>query len=221
MPQDNSQALQPSWNRFASEIPEAIDQPAQAKSDGAAVGGFIYSMIQAMQNWNDSTLGKLPGYRDRIVSVPLTPDEGGLNLDMPEHLIIELGKRGDIAAEELMKHFDPDHPEAHDTMTWDNHRWIRLRSMLAALERMVEQTLFTCETPENGDQDYEAFLREKLNESDKPTKGPSYKMDNKRIQAALDTLTQLRKIRDLWDKAGGAAEGAPRPRPVLRPRPQI
>ena len=221
MPNRNNAAIRPSWNRFASEIPRAIDQPAQPKSDGAAVGGFIYSMIQAMQNWNDSTLGKLPGYRDRIVSVPLTPEEGGLNLDMPEHLIIELSKRGGLAAEELMKHFEPKNPEAHDTMTWDNHRWIRLRSMLAALERMVEQTLVTCEGPENDDQSYEAYLKAMLEDSSKPTKGPSYKMDDNRIQAALDTIAHLRKLRELWGKAGGADDNAPRPRPVLRPRPQI
>ena len=221
MPEDNSQAIHPSWNRFATDIPPDIDQPAPPKSDGAAVGGFIYSMIQAMQNWNDSTLGKLPGYRDRIVSVPLTPDEGGLNLDMPEHLIIELSKRGDLAAGELMKHFDPKNPQAHDTMTWDNHRWIRLRSTLAALERMVEQTLVTCEGPENGDQSYEDYLKEKLNDHTKQTKGPSYKMDDKRIQAALDTIVHLRKLRELWGKAGGVDDKAPRPRPVLRPRPQI
>jgi hypothetical protein len=37
-----------------------------------------------MQNWSDNMQTHLPGYRDRVLHVCLKPDEGGMNLSMPE-----------------------------------------------------------------------------------------------------------------------------------------
>jgi len=54
-------------------------------------------MIGTMQNWTDATQGRLPSYYERIVGVPLTPNEGGLNLDMPPTSIADLSACGVMA----------------------------------------------------------------------------------------------------------------------------
>jgi len=48
---------------------------------------FSAPWSDTMQNGMDNMLSKAPGYRDRIVHISHTKDEGGLNLDMvrPDH----------------------------------------------------------------------------------------------------------------------------------------
>lgn len=210
------------WNRFDTEIPTQANELPTAKPGLTALLGFFGAAIATMQNWTDTTQGRLPGYRDRIVSVPLTPDEGGLNLDMPPQRITDLSDRGVMAAALLEKHFDV--PSGEEVMTWDNHRWIRLRSFLASLEKSLAQLVNACDHPEDGDRSYEQWLAE-LNiggseEVADDDRAPSYPMNQRQLNAARKTLAELRAIHELWN-ASPAAGKAPRPRPVLRPRAQI
>ena len=91
----------------------------------------------------------MPGYRDRIVHVGLGADEGGLNLSMPDEMIAAVGARREKAGELLAGRFAPT-PTAKDRLTdpqsgdqvqltWDNQRWIRYRSLMAALEVVVQR----------------------------------------------------------------------------------
>jgi hypothetical protein len=56
-------------------------------SSAAKFGGFFSTILSTMQNWNDNTLARMSGVRDRIVRVRLNENEGGLNLDMEEAII--------------------------------------------------------------------------------------------------------------------------------------
>jgi hypothetical protein len=215
MARSNSGHISERWSRFDTEIPTAADRPPAEKPDLQKLLGFIWAMVGTMQNWTDTTQGRLPGYRDRIVTVPLKPDEGGLNLNMPKGLISALSERGREAADLLQKHFDVPPQEA--SMTWDNHRWIRLRSVLAALEKSLQQMLMACDHPENGDIGYENWVAQ-IQSGQKEF--PSYPMTKVQLGAARQTLAQLRAIQQIWSNTT-AAEGSPRPRPILRPRPQI
>ena len=219
MVEQNSQGTAEHWNRFDTEIPRWPGHVPEAKPELARLLGFFGAMVATMQNWTDTTQGRLPGYRDRIVRVPLTPEKGGLNLDMPPERIADLTQRGVQAAELLMKHFDT--PPEGMTMTWDNHRWIRLRAYLAALEKSLNQLVTACEKPENGDRSYGKWL-EDLATAPKVggEKAPSYAMNSQQLRSAQETLTALEAIRALWQPTK-AEENAPRPRPVLRPRAQI
>ena len=58
-----------------------------------------------MQNWSDATLAELPGFRDRIVTVELTPAEGGLHLNMDKKLVEDLKTRGMLAGRFLVERF--------------------------------------------------------------------------------------------------------------------
>ena len=55
--------------------------PIPAKGFGA-VGGFASAAFSTARNWHDSSHLDFPGFRDRIVQVLQTKDEGGLNLYM-------------------------------------------------------------------------------------------------------------------------------------------
>lgn len=211
----NTARISERWSRFDTEPPESPGQSPVQKGENQKLLGFIWAMIGTMQNWTDATQGRLPGYRDRIVTVPLRPDEGGLNLNMPPDLIAKLSERGVEAAELLKAHFDV--PSNEDTMTWDNHRWIRLRATLAALEKTLIQMVTALDHPESGDDGYENWIQQI--EAGHMT-APSYQMKKSQLAAARQTLDQLRAIQKIWDNTN-ATDGSPRPRLVLRPRPQI
>jgi hypothetical protein len=103
MPSNNLQGLSERWNRF----------------EGRSLLGFLGAVIDTMMNWNDSMQMTAPGYRDRIVHIFHTQQEGGLNLTMPQEMIRLMSLRGEKAGERILTDFD-----------WDNHLWVRLRSVL-------------------------------------------------------------------------------------------
>jgi predicted acylesterase/phospholipase RssA len=94
---------------------------------------FVGAMATTMQNWVDNAQMRMPGYRDRIVTIYLSPDEGGMNLDMDADRIAALSTRGGQAADLLVERYAT--PPADG---WRNHRWVRYRSVMAMLERMLE-----------------------------------------------------------------------------------
>ena len=216
MDEDNG-LLAERWNQFDREPAPSPTVAGREKPDLARLLGFFGAMIGTMQNWSDTTQARLPGYRDRIVRVPLSSEEGGLNLDMPAPRIAALSARGVQAAEQLLKHFDV--PPEHSAMTWDNHRWIRLRSLLGALEKMLGDTLHAWDCAEIGDDSYAAWLQQMI---DGTAEVPKYKrMTKVQLRATIATLQKLSEIPDLWPPGKPPSEDSPRPRPVLRPRAQI
>ncbi len=225
MVNSNQAGIRESWNRF--EYVEQVTKPdgsatpivvQQEKSSFAKLLGFAGAFIQTMQNWTDNTQSRLPGYRDRIAHVGLTPDEGGLNLNMPPERIDALTARGGAAAEEFIARFDlPQQPD--QKMNWTNHRWLRMRSWLAALEVMLSRVERTCAEPQPGDTDYESWVRE----TPPGTNAPSYDWAGPtQHDLAVKTIHTLRELIAEWQASEcSAATKAPRPRPELRPRAQI
>lgn len=112
-------------------------------SGPGALAGFLLAIFNVMQNWRDNSLLRLPGYGDRVVTVRLKPREGGLNLKMSGPLIGELADHGEAAAAKLQLHFHPSHAadraQAGITASWDNHRWVRLRSCLAGIDTLARE----------------------------------------------------------------------------------
>ncbi|MBI5093549.1 MAG: patatin-like phospholipase family protein [Candidatus Hydrogenedentes bacterium] len=221
MVESNSDGIREHWNRFeVEETCQGSTVAARTKTGLEKLYGFAMAFVATMQNWTDSTQSRLPGFRDRIVRVPLTPNEGGLNLNMPAPLIEELTKRGAQAGDKLLEHFGE--MPGNTVMTWQNHRWLRMRSMIASLEKMLEQVDNACERPEGKDIPFDEWAAS----CDSP---PSYNWESQeQRRLAADTLHALRQIMDNRQKAQtsagreiSAADGAPRPRPELRPRAQI
>ncbi|NAZ76608.1 hypothetical protein GTQ99_14445, partial [Kineococcus sp. T13] len=93
---------------------------------------FVSAIARTMQNWVDSEQMRMPGYRDRIVSVLLTPQQGGLNLNMSDELIGELVDDGRRAADLLVDAYA--RPPAEG---WARQRAVRFHSLMAMTERLL------------------------------------------------------------------------------------
>jgi len=89
---------------------------------------FANSLLDAMRNWNDNTLMQLPSYRERTVEIAMTDNEGGLNLVMPEAVLLSIMERGYYAADLFDTTFATGTLDA--SPAWQDHRHIRLRASL-------------------------------------------------------------------------------------------
>ena len=118
LPATNLQGIRPRWSSFGT------------------VAGFLGAILDTMQNWSDNAQARVPAYRDRIVTIYHTKDEGGLNLDMPDAAVKAMSARGRCAGAALVRDFD-----------FDNHRWVRFRSFMELFEDMLPQirTAFTAQ----------------------------------------------------------------------------
>lgn len=125
------------------------------------VPGFLTAVANAMQNWNDNTQSVLPGYRDRIVTVFLDADEGGLNLDMPPDVLARLRARGAAAGTLIAGRFEAPSvldPSTATAMNWENHRWLRFRSTMGALRDYLGRFKVAMTDPEAPDVPYDALI---------------------------------------------------------------
>ena len=116
LPQENNQG----WQRHYQSI--------AARSAISEVSAFLFAIIATMQNWRDLLQSRAPGHRDRIVRVPLSSAEGGMNLDMPEPVLASIAAKGTTAGQMLVREFD-----------FNNHWWIRWRNVAATSERFAQQ----------------------------------------------------------------------------------
>jgi predicted acylesterase/phospholipase RssA len=107
--------------------------PLNTERTWNSLGQVLGSMLDAARCWRDNLQQDVPGYRERIVHVRQAPDEGGLNLNMPQPTIEALGNAGSAAADCLMDHFLYVSPPGQ-VQGWKAHEFIRLRSLLAVLQ---------------------------------------------------------------------------------------
>ena len=157
-----------------------------------------------MQNHVDSSLARQPGYRDRIVHVHTAPDEGGMNLTMPPELIRSLTLRGQAAGRALVERF-AETPGTDPGLSWDNHRWVRYRSALAALAELLEQLAAAWREDPEGERSY----RELVERGDDV--GPNgYRFTSEAQRQLALTLTEL------LAEAGERAERGPGERDTRR-----
>jgi len=191
------------------------------KFDG--VLGFFGALFDTARNWADTELMAMPAYRDRIVHVRLAENEGGLNLNMPSTLIEGLGDRGEAAGELLATRFGPD-PDRSIDLTWDNHRWVRFRSFMAAFEDVVRRLRATWEDAHKQEpwRSYEGLLSRDAD--DEPSSYPLERPDQFDFASAkVDELIKLFEDGTsdrTFDRGNSSKEGrSPRPKPVLRMMP--
>lgn len=140
---------------------------------------------------------------------------------MPLELIVDLGERGKQAAEFLMEHFTL--PADKIEVSWDNHRWVRYRSMMGLLQKMLEEIEFAINNPLPGDRSYEDLILRDFNEAPK-----SYKWKNTDQRTFAHTATaELMQLIAKWQSLRANDPGAtlttrnPRPQPELRVKPQV
>lgn len=121
LPEKYDQGYGERWNHFAE------------KQGASMLGGFIGAIVGTMQNWNDNSLARMPGVRDRVARVRLRKDEGGMNLDMEAGLIRNIAERGVDATRDLLERFSLPSRNGGQADGWDEHRFVRLHVLLKML----------------------------------------------------------------------------------------
>jgi predicted acylesterase/phospholipase RssA len=206
MPKTNRGGFFDRWIRFDRDV----------EGRATPIIGFLGAIMNAMQNWTDNLQTALPGFRDRIATVSLTPLEGGLNLNMAPSTIEALSRRGREAGEMLRGRFGS---RREGEMNWENHRHIRLRTGLAAIEEFLARLESTPGDLEPGDRDYLDLLI-----AEPP---PSYDWSNhSQRESAADLLSALREraraiARSIALGEKTLRDGAPRPIPEFKLRPRV
>lgn len=161
----------------------------------AQIGGFLFSVVATMQNWRDSVQGRAAGQRDRIVSIFLDPDEGGLNLNMAADMLKSAARKGDLAGKALVGQFN-----------FANHCQIRSRVVMASTEEFV--------------QDLELGLTGPITPTGpmEPPEGPyPFTPDQQAVHSAREQEIHLVAV--AWSKQETLKAGAPQPPLDLRVTP--
>jgi predicted acylesterase/phospholipase RssA len=99
-----------------------------------ALKSFLLEIVDTARGWVNAGQLVMPGYRDRIVTIWHTDEEGGMNLAMQDHVVTDLAARGEAAAAKLVAQFAGSAPGVQPAWGWDNDRWIRFRVATAALD---------------------------------------------------------------------------------------
>jgi predicted acylesterase/phospholipase RssA len=193
------------WNRF--------DENSNSAS---RFGGFIGAIVGTMQNWNDNTLSRMPGVRDRVVRVRLSEDEGGMNLNMEDTLIGTVAGYGAEAAEELLKHFG----KASDPPStgWDAQRWTRLDVLINGLKQRLVGLGIALSPNVAHAKPFDQLISESLT-SVPP--GHSKSLDLDEVKALSAMVESLRKLADDFAKNSKGYSHTPVPEPELRIRPPL
>jgi predicted acylesterase/phospholipase RssA len=182
---------------------------------------FFAAIFGVMQNWSDTTLAELPGFRDRIVTVELTPLEGGLHLNMDKNLVEDLKQRGTRAGRFLVDRFaTPSTLEPGTGMSWENHRWLRYRTSMETLRAYLKRFDEGYTQPVAPDVTYDALV---LSSDPKARPNQTYPLsDDPEVRKRLAGLTSaLDQFAQALAREGAIEEHAPRPTPDLSVRPRL
>lgn len=203
-------------------IARYVEFAKPGKSGLAHLGAFFMALFDTARNWGDTQLATYPGFRDRIVSVRMFPGEGGMNLKMPQEDILKLSLRGQMAGYLLAARFagttdgvDPQTGKAI-RLSWDNHRWVRYRAFMAALESTLQRLSRTWSAAApNGD--FAAFFARCRQAA--PSYNWSSRSQSEDAAARTDNLLALGARQACFDRDSGRGR-APRPAFQLRGMPR-
>ena len=175
--------------------------PKKNKDSGSALpvepfhglGEFLLRIVYSAKNWQDNLQSVLPGYRERIVHVVLKPDEGGINLTMPDATVKKLSDYGTTAGQRLCTQFD-----------MDEHRWRRFLVAMARMEETLGDVAKACDQVPDGFSDFLArYVRDRQPYRAPPSAGANpetdYLQDTRtRVDAMLDRAAELVALGRRW-----------------------
>lgn len=189
LPTENNQG----WQRRYSAI--------ESTSALGEVAAFVFAIIGTMQNWRDLMQSRAPGHRDRIVRIPLTEEEGGMNLNMPPEVIDRIAIKGTKAGDMLVRKFN-----------FNNHWWVRWRNVASAMERFTIG-FSKAAAPPLSDSYAKAHSTARTGEP----RAPSYRFTGPQQAQAQARFSRMEQEGMLWeDTKPGLTKGAPNPLPHLR-----
>jgi predicted acylesterase/phospholipase RssA len=135
-------SLLPSWPTFGLDLrpspdpkqtgpkpPDVVFGPQPRPPVFTAVSSvfsFGHQILTAALDWRDTMQAELPGFRDRICQIRLTKKEGGLNLDMPDSVVMALELRGRQAGDTIVSDF-----------RWDCHLFTRYLTFMQVMQDVL------------------------------------------------------------------------------------
>ena len=206
-----------------SDLPEDDEQVPrrQAVWEGSGLGllvTFLGSIVETARTWVDEAQLAMPGYRDRIVTVLHDETEGGLNLNMPEPVVLALSERGAGAAKLLVQRYAGDEPGVVPAPGWDRHRWLRFRTAGAAFSDVLGSFKAGYDTVLPGTTPYARWVG--IDDDGTPADAPlpSYDLDAVRRDAVNRRTEGLLETAEEWSRepADAFTRGAPEPRPSMK-----
>ncbi|MBI2840783.1 MAG: patatin-like phospholipase family protein [Acidobacteria bacterium] len=171
-------------------------------ANGGAPGllQFVWAIFATAQNYRDNAQAMLPSYKERIVQIRLSSDEGGLNLAMGPDVMQKVVAKGNRAGELLTR------------FRFDHHQWVRLQVLMAQLER--ELTTMVGALDRKGF-DLAAVIDQQIHSADRFP----YARDKLWCARATERITELRSMVARWNKSA-FQESVPRPKASLRVTPE-
>jgi predicted acylesterase/phospholipase RssA len=177
LPQLNNEGLGRTWTVWEREADGTPGGPTLAK--------FATALTSTSMGWVDNEALRMPGYRDRIVTIYNTKDEGGMNLNMARTTVTGLAARGRNAASQLVHKFTDPFPQAPaPTNGFDNHRWIRLRAAVAGLSEWLDEFSEDLAAAAPGAEPLKRFL-------DGSIRPPSFSRKATALKGFADALDEL------------------------------
>jgi predicted acylesterase/phospholipase RssA len=192
--------------------PEALTPGADERPGLLA---FVWELISTMQNWRDTTQRTLPGIRERVLHIGLPAGYGSLNLAMSPQQLEDLVSLGTRAAQRVANDFSLP-AEPGKASGWEEHRWLRLRTTLAAMQDWLRpiataSASASASPPTGTHLDGELAYRELLTHPCPP--GPAF-LDPRAIQQAASLLSAMESagqaVERSTDLGANLPEGAPR-----------
>jgi hypothetical protein len=188
--------------------------------------GWGGRILFTARQWSDIALMNVPGYRDRIVHIRMRPGEGGLNLDMDRATVEGLDARGRLAGKIIAERFRPDC--ATDPLyggplklNWANHRFVRFRSFIAALEVTAGRFVGGWKTDSASSPSLGDMIGRTASGTPEPYVGYVFGNDRQR-ELARGMVRSVEELHDLAGKTGtsvdftGKRHTSPRPKAMLR-----
>jgi predicted acylesterase/phospholipase RssA len=167
---------------------------------------FLWAIFTTAQNYRDNMQAMLPSYRERIVQIRLSDDEGGLNLAMQEKTIRKVMEKGEEAGRLLLENFD-----------FRVHQWVRFQVLLIQMEKYLEKTWKVARpNPDTLTRqfDYESLIK------DQEVNNYPYRRDEKWTGYADRRMKTMGHFIEGWQESK-LADDPPLPEAVLRVAPEI
>jgi len=184
---------------------------------------FMAALFDSASSFRDNTQAWLPSYRERVAHVFLAGNEGGLNLTMPPEVIRGIEAKGVLAAEKFLQ-FD-----------FEEHRWVRLRVLLAQLEK--EFSRIGARHPDKTGDELKQHLRahyQQLLEAQLSASPRWYKPEDKawceqaveRISLLMNLISDWKSLQQEWERThprqtGFFSHNPPKPEGILRVTPEL
>lgn len=196
-------------NRQAIYLPKADDclateliPFARAGTSRPSLLKFLWAIFSTAKNYRDNAQSVLPSYRERIVQIRLSDNEGGLNLAMPGDTIENVVVKGETAGQTLL-----------DDFRFDVHQWVRFRVLM----KQIESSLTQMNDVMSSHQIYSDLLKGSVQPSEYP-----YACDEEWLKQIVSRLQRMGEEIHGWEPRDlFANEPLPIPEPVLRVTPEL